>query len=259
MDDTALAASTILERAKCGSLADVRKLTLYGLGLCDVSAVSACANLSVLSLVGNHVATLAPGGRKRVRFEFCPPEEPNRRVVKEPVTDRIGETTDGKETSVSATDASPTKPGGSPEKPPATDGGVDDARATSSEEEDLSEALPESFRLAMFVKTARKDRSAFASGTKSDAGNDARDAEPVTVTGEDAETVTAQHIEVRTATRAPRRLRNALYTPSRKKKKAAVAWIAGPGCGSPSEMHTTSRRRGVATTARGSIRRRGHA
>ena len=57
---TALAASTILERAKCGSLADVRKLTLYGLGLRDVSAVSACANLSVLSLVGNHVATLAP-------------------------------------------------------------------------------------------------------------------------------------------------------------------------------------------------------
>ena len=150
-----------------------------------------------------HVATLAPGERKRVRFEFCPPEEPNRRVVKEPVTDRIGETTDGKETSVSATDASPTKPGGSPEKPPATDGGVDDARATSSEEEDLSEALPESFRLTMFVKTARKDRSAFASGMKSDAGADARDAEPVTVTGEDAETVTAQHIEVRTATRAP--------------------------------------------------------
>jgi len=160
-----------------------------------------------------HVATLAPGERKRVRFEFCPPEEPSRRVVKEPVTDRIGETTDGKETSVSATDASPTKPGGSPEKPPATDGGVDDARATSSEEEDLSEALPESFRLTMFVKTARKDRdrSAFAlaasgmkSGMKSDAGADAgADAEPVTVTGEDAETVTAQHIEVRTATRAP--------------------------------------------------------
>jgi len=140
-----------------------------------------------------HVATLAPGERKRVRFEFCPPEEPSRRVVKEPTTDRIGEShSDGKETSVSATDASPTKPGGSPEKPPATDGGVDDARATSSEEEDLSEALPESFRLTMFVKTARKDRSAFA-----------RDAEPVTVTGEDAETVTAQHIEVRTATRAP--------------------------------------------------------
>ena len=52
-----------------------------------------------------HVATLAPGERKRVRFEFCPPEEPIRAVVKETVTDRPGETTDGKETSVSATDA----------------------------------------------------------------------------------------------------------------------------------------------------------
>ena len=144
-----------------------------------------------------HVATLAPGERKRVRFEFCPPEEPIRAVVKETVTDRPGETTDGKETSVSATDASPTgSRGGEAEKPPATDGGVD-ARATSSEEDPEEDALPESFRLTMFVKTARKDAFALA----------ARDAEPVTVTEEgharDAETVTAQHIEVRTATRAP--------------------------------------------------------
>ena len=143
------------------------------------------------------VATLAPGERKRVRFEFCPPEEPIRAVVKETVTDRPGETTDGKETSVSATDASPTgSRGGEAEKPPATDGGVD-ARATSSEEDPEEDALPESFRLTMFVKTARKDAFALA----------ARDAEPVTVTEEgharDAETVTAQHIEVRTATRAP--------------------------------------------------------
>jgi hypothetical protein len=58
---------------------------------------------------------------------------------------------------------------------------------------------------------------------------------------------------------APRRVRNTLYTPSRKKKKAEIAWIAGPGCGSPNETHTTSKSRGVAKSARGSIRRRGHA
>ena len=98
-----------------------------------------------------HVATLAPGERKRVRFEFCPPEE-----------------------------TSPDSASAAVPEPEAEDG--------VAAKDFVADARPESFRLAMFVKTRRATR---ASGDSEGAEDDA------------TETRVTQHIEVRTATHAP--------------------------------------------------------
>ena len=113
--------------------------------------------------VAPHVATLAPGERKRVRFEFCPPEEP--RHTQNASVAETGET-------------SPEAAG---------------REETEDSEESTPDARPESFRVAMFVKNTRSLRLAAMGGETPDA----------LLREDGVSKVWTQHIEVRTATHAP--------------------------------------------------------
>jgi hypothetical protein len=125
--------------------------------------------------VAPHVATLAPGERKRVRFEFCPPE------VEEP---RVSGETDASETGETKEEDSPDLAG---------------RGETETEDESPNDARPESFRVAMFVKNTRSLRLAAMGGETPAHMLDA----PSEIPPAAEEKVSTQHIEVRTATHAP--------------------------------------------------------
>jgi hypothetical protein len=124
--------------------------------------------------VAPHVATLAPGERKRVRFEFCPPE------VEEP---RVSGETDASETG-ETTETSPDLAG---------------RGETETEEDSPNDARPESFRVAMFVKNTRSLRLAAMGGETPAHMLEAPSETPPAA----EEKVSTQHIEVRTATHTP--------------------------------------------------------
>ena len=67
---TTLTEETVLRRSKAPSLAAVRHLTCYGLGLRDVSIVAQLTSCETLSLVGNGVVTLAPFASYRQLMEL---------------------------------------------------------------------------------------------------------------------------------------------------------------------------------------------
>jgi hypothetical protein len=125
--------------------------------------------------VAPHVATLAPGERKRVRFEFCPPE------VEEP---RVSGETDASETGETKEEDSPDLAG---------------RGETETEDESPNDARPESFRVAMFVKNTRSLRLAAMGGETPAHMLEAPSETPPAA----EEKVSTQHIEVRTATHAP--------------------------------------------------------
>uniref|UniRef100_A0A7S0CSM3 Flagellar associated protein n=1 Tax=Micromonas pusilla TaxID=38833 RepID=A0A7S0CSM3_MICPS len=126
--------------------------------------------------VAPHVATLAPGERKRVRFEFCPPEVEGPRVS--------GETDDASETGETKEEDSPDSAG---------------RGETETEEDSPNDARPESFRVAMFVKNTRSLRLAAMGGETPAHMLEA----PSEIPAAAEEKVSTQHIEVRTATHAP--------------------------------------------------------